>query len=255
MTDFMHRLASRALGDGPALSPRLPSWFEPVAGTAAVPAIDLGDAEMPHAPRQATTPPEPPATTHAVPRATAEATPSMPARHAPASNAKPPSVSAAPRGVAHGERGPVAIEVREARPPAKAEPSSTLKIMRAPSADTVHPAPAAMPGRVDAPKAEAPVRQLPSNGVLLPPTAPVFPPARHDVAAREPHPEARMRGGDPSMARRAAPPAEPVVHVSIGRIEVRAAPSPAPAPARRREERAIGGLDDYLRQRQGKAAP
>lgn len=53
------------------------------------------------------------------------------------------------------------------------------------------------------------------------------------------------------------PPAslgETVVQVSIGRIEVRAAPA-ASAPSRRRDEPRPTRLDDYLRQRGGKGAP
>ena len=46
---------------------------------------------------------------------------------------------------------------------------------------------------------------------------------------------------------------EPIVHVSIGRLEVRAMPAAAP-PARRREAPQPSSLDDYLRQR-GKGTP
>ena len=46
---------------------------------------------------------------------------------------------------------------------------------------------------------------------------------------------------------------EPVVHVSIGRLEVRAAPVAA-TPTRRRDGPQPSSLDDYLRQR-GKASP
>ncbi|HET6554175.1 MAG TPA: hypothetical protein VFG49_11615, partial [Dyella sp.] len=46
---------------------------------------------------------------------------------------------------------------------------------------------------------------------------------------------------------------EPVVHVSIGRLEVRAGPAPT-APARRQETPRHSAFDDYLRER-GKASP
>jgi hypothetical protein len=45
----------------------------------------------------------------------------------------------------------------------------------------------------------------------------------------------------------------PEVHVSIGRLEVRAAPMPA-VRSPRRDAPAQNGLDDYLRQRGDKAA-
>jgi hypothetical protein len=94
-------------------------------------------------------------------------------------------------------------------------------------------------------------RTPPPGGALLPASAPVFaavraapaPPGR-SVAARVA--AARAEGSAAAMS-------EPVVHVSIGRLEVRAAPAAA-APSRRREEPRPSSLDDYLRQR-GKVTP
>lgn len=253
MTDFMHRLASRALGDPPALSPRLPSWFEPVAGTAIAPAFEASDARTPHAMQQAIAPPEPQATMPPQPQTNTERTPVTPARQATPSAQTPPQ-SVAARHIASAEHGLSAIDTRQALHPAKAEPAPTTP-NPAPAPSTVlRPATVAVPVRAEIAKADAPARPTPPTGVLLPPPAPVFPSTRRDGAPRDPSAEPRARGRD-SAAGRTAPPAEPVVHVSIGRIEVRAAPAPAAAPSRRREERASGGLDDYLRQRQGKAAP
>lgn len=48
---------------------------------------------------------------------------------------------------------------------------------------------------------------------------------------------------------------ESVVHVSIGRLEVRAAPPVTGVPPLRRDGPRPGSLDDYLRQRGGKASP
>ena len=255
MTDFMHRLASRALGDEPALSPRLPSWFEPVAaGTATTPAWDSGEAEAPGATRQAIAPAEPAAAPPPATRMHAESALAMPARQA-MSSTPPPVQPFAARRIAPIERELATLEPRELQRPAKSEPAPMPNAARVPSTDVLRPAPVAVPVRVEVAKADVPVRAAPPTGVLLPPTTPVFPPAQHGNTAREPLTEARARGRDTAATRRAAPPAEPVVHVSIGRIEVRAAAAPAAAPARRREERAAGGLDDYLRQRQGKAAP
>lgn len=54
---------------------------------------------------------------------------------------------------------------------------------------------------------------------------------------------------DPFPARRAEPAAEPVIQVTIGRIEVRATPAPR-APARERPAaRPAVDLEEYLRQR------
>ena len=53
----------------------------------------------------------------------------------------------------------------------------------------------------------------------------------------------------PFQARREEPVAEPVIHVTIGRIEVRATPAPK-APARERPAaRPAVDLEEYLRQR------
>ena len=48
---------------------------------------------------------------------------------------------------------------------------------------------------------------------------------------------------------------EPVVHVSIGRLEVRAAPAAGTLPARRSAGPQPASLDDYLRQRGDKVSP
>lgn len=252
MTDFMHRLASRALGDEPALSPRLPSWFEPVAGTAA-PAFDTGEAEAPRVMQQAIAQAEPVAAPSPETRMHAAPAQAMPARQV-MSSTPPPAPPIAARRIASAERGLAAVEPREAQRPARNEPVPTPHAAPMPPADALRAAPVAVPVRAEIAKADAPVRAKPPTGVLVPPTTSVFAPAQHGNAPREPLNETRARGRE-TTAGRAAAPAEPVVHVSIGRIEVRAAPVPAAAPSRRREERASGGLDDYLRQRHGKAAP
>ncbi|MEY2159914.1 hypothetical protein [Rhodanobacter sp. FW106-PBR-LB-2-11] len=73
-----------------------------------------------------------------------------------------------------------------------------------------------------------------------------------------PHPRGAMapphRAGAAQAGHGGAAASKPAVHVSIGRLEVRAAP-PASAPPRRRDGPQPGSLDDYLRQRGGKASP
>jgi hypothetical protein len=87
------------------------------------------------------------------------------------------------------------------------------------------------------------------TGVLLPPAKPVFMSTKNlgDLPARAA--EAMH-----SRSIGAAGQSEPVVHVSIGRLEVRAAPNNATTPARRNDAPRPSSLDDYLRQR-GKATP
>jgi hypothetical protein len=62
-------------------------------------------------------------------------------------------------------------------------------------------------------------------------------------------PKIAAADSQPFPSRRAEPAAEPVIHVTIGRIEVKAMPAPK-APSRERSAApATTGLDDYLRQR------
>jgi hypothetical protein len=61
-------------------------------------------------------------------------------------------------------------------------------------------------------------------------------------------PEPRSPGGGLPRPAPAAP--EPTIHVSIGRIEVRATPHVAPPPPAAKIP-AVMGLDDYLRRRGG----
>jgi hypothetical protein len=67
-----------------------------------------------------------------------------------------------------------------------------------------------------------------------------------------PEPRALVAAIPPAVA--APPPPEPTIHVTIGRVEVRATPpaaADAPAPA----APAVVGLDDYLRRRGGGGRP
>ncbi|HEY8682806.1 MAG TPA: hypothetical protein VIM06_06500, partial [Rhodanobacter sp.] len=92
----------------------------------------------------------------------------------------------------------------------------------------------------------------PANGALLPASTPVFGTARVADAPGRSNQAAAMR----TLAAPTGPSnssSEPVVHVSIGRLEVRAAPASV-TPPRRRDGPQPSSLDDYLRQR-GKASP
>ena len=77
---------------------------------------------------------------------------------------------------------------------------------------------------------------------------------RHETAPAPSTPpppvlQPRIAAVEPFPSRRAEPAAEPVIHVTIGRIEVKATPAPK-APARERAAApATAGLDEYLRQR------
>ncbi|WP_409466619.1 hypothetical protein [Amycolatopsis sp. GA6-003] len=68
------------------------------------------------------------------------------------------------------------------------------------------------------------------------------------------HPVARQRPDrppppQPMLIRRHNAPAEPEVHISIGRVEVTARPAPTSAPKPQKERKPLLSLDDYLRGR------
>lgn len=90
---------------------------------------------------------------------------------------------------------------------------------------------------------------MPDEGSLLTPPQSVFrtPPAQTSTVAGRFHGAHAGQGAQPATSH------EPVVHVSIGRLEVRATPAPAKV-AQRQDAPRPSPLDDYLRQR-GKASP
>lgn len=89
----------------------------------------------------------------------------------------------------------------------------------------------------------------PAVGVLLPPEQPVFG-ASIGMAAKQASAPERSRS---TTVRAQRVTHEPVVHVSIGRIEVRASAATASTP-RRQGGAPVDRLGDYLRER-NKASP
>ncbi|MGO4700712.1 hypothetical protein [Dyella sp. 2RAB6] len=243
MSDFLDRVATRALGSASMLSPRLPSLFEPAGrGEAAV-------AEEPLQ-IQAAAPGE---------RAHEQVFSNVRQAEGRVASTDAPVAAFAPRRApedatpaATHERMTVTDEMRLLAP---SQPSS-----REPVAD---PTTSLKPSRREATEVGElqPLREThfvherivgePAQeerlGTLLPPSQPVFA-TRHEPDARP------TRASSPTSAKALAgtPPSssEPVVHVSIGRIEVRAAPTSASAP-RRQDPQRSSALDDYLRQRGG----
>jgi hypothetical protein len=248
MSDFLDRLAARAIGGEAALAPRLPSLFEPLQRAPIMPPADVDEAPPDRrdaAPAMRAVPVEAP--TSATPAST---------------SARPAAAPVMPieRVAAAGPASPAASAARHASAPLNVSERATTSAVDRPAAPSVsvRPAMPASPLPVQprqarvAPDRQETVRTPASNGVLLPAPAPVFAvslaaPARsgRTVAARAA--AARTEG-------KADAAGEPVVHVSIGRLEVRAAPAAA-APPRRRDGPQPSSLDDYLRQRGGKASP
>jgi hypothetical protein len=232
VSDFLGRLAARTLGEGGAIRPRLPSLFEPAPPEGA------------HIPSEPEAPRTPPRLTkedestivarHELEEATARVSPSAEPH---AAEALPLPASARP------EHEPVDPSRRSIRPPEapaarKARPTPTLTLAEgrrertppaAPLGASVEPPPDRTP-RVDAP--------VPDRRLHVP---------RVTTSGHAEEPRVSAVTGP---ARHAEPP---VVHVTIGRIEVRAiTPKEAPAPSAPspRSEPTLS-LDEYLKRRAG----
>lgn len=287
---FLDRMAARAVGVSPAVSPRLRSRFEPSTPNAGVEPMELDqlvESTGPATHRAASAPNVPPETA----RVSAEST-------------RGPSLSPSPVRAAHAEP-PIATEP-VANPPKSMPPGVPPEPARAElPRDAIAGEPAAASSRMDpAGGGGPPMRSTPTDAPA-PETGPPrvvetigakrfaqagldradeTPPATlDDEPAFAPVPvkvvatPARRRSGEPpaperiaaaavAIARRrdaptlgrpetgrpeAAADAEPTVHVHIGRIDVKAVTPPPPA-GRRAFEPPIESLDDYLRRSSGR---
>ncbi|MGN6706159.1 MAG: hypothetical protein ACTHJO_08875 [Rhodanobacter sp.] len=251
MSDFLDRLAARAIGSDATLAPRLPSLFEPLPRAPIMPSLD--EREAPARPRDAS--PARPVAPNAAPppRALAPVPESIAprtARNTPAEHAPLPMPE---RVAADAPRAPMPPPPRAAVPvrAMSAEPARAASAPERAAASS--PSVSPRQSRV-APARQEAVRTPAPGGALLPAPVPVFATTGGTPAPVRPGHAAAMhstRNAQADHGNRAG--SEPVVHVSIGRLEVRAAPAAA-APPRRREEAQPSSLDDYLRQR-GKASP
>lgn len=249
MSDFLDRLASRAIGHEPMLEPRLPSLFEPVQrAPALLPTVDETGAREKR--RDSATSGEPPASSASA----ASMVPPAPIEPVPRVTARRDATSAAPQ--ASGEP-PVATArfVATATPPSPrtADEHPTVAATVPLPRPHVVPAPVQLRERHATPLPAAvaePARA--AVGVLLPPPPSGITASRASESVASLPRAANNRAGHAGSDSRRSLPAEPVVHVSIGRIEVRAAPAVTAAP-RVRDAARPGSLDDYLRQRNGKA--
>jgi len=256
VSGFFETLAARARGEALVVRPRLPSRFESEAPET----LDLSGetlAERLSPPEPAATHPAeplraPPVATHPIePSASrAAALPDAP-RPAASAEALSPLVTPAPPA-------PRSAEVRLDPPdfahpePAAARPLDApgrVTTAPAPKSRDERPPPAAR--RIAAPDAIQPETRSATDAArtLAEPALPVAPPPRK-LNELEPHPP-RTRA-----ERRAAaltpPREETTVHVSIGRIEVRAA-QPVQETKRKEPPRpAVMSLEDYLQSRRGR---
>ena len=248
---FLTRLAGQARGAAPALAPRLPALFEPVP-SALVPMADEAPATSRHLLPQVSG-------EHAGDAPPAGAGEDAPARGAPSRyRTRRVNPDIAPDAET-GARAAVPAAMTTPTTPRRRARSTTGAPVRAAEPATVDGAPPASHAgtvmaaadnwshRVTAADMPTPDRSLARAMRTKPATA-------TSAAAPVPAPPGRIR---PSVAMDAqawrAPgdgrhAAEPVIRVSIGRIEVRAVAAPSTT-ARPSERARPTRLDDYLQQR------
>ena len=219
MSDFLSRVAARAVGEAPVAQPRLPALFER-AGFAAEPGLEVVEEEIvapaaSSAGRELRTGPEP--------------LPSGDRTAAPAAETRS-------RRSAQSTASPSPTSPRDSGEPSKRNDALSLERSGAAGQSAAAASPARVPA-VSASPGPEPVRTTATSVAVAVPArraAPLAVPA-------------------PAVAHAAAnvPHDEPPVRVHIGRLEVRANLQEAPRTERRREEREPEGLalSDYLRGR------
>lgn len=243
MRDFFDRVTARALGSDSMLSPRLPSLFEPQRNLASGLQEEVSEVVAPSA--QASMPVERGSTPRQqTPASLAKATVQETAMSRPA------TIEAARPTIRHA----VDVEPVHATSIARSKAVTADEPQLSPSRRALESVERTIPSAHLQREWRAetlPVnedRRATDEGSLLAPTQPVFrtPPAPTSTATR-------WQGGQVAQGMQSAASREPVVHVSIGRLEVRAAPSPGKV-AQRQDAPRPSPLDDYLRER-GKASP
>ena len=248
MSDFLDRLAARAIGSETTLAPRLPSLFEPLPRAPIMSPAD--ESEAPARAREASPAVPPVPDVAPPPRAPTHARESIEPRAARVAPVEHPALPTTAGTAADVPHVPMPSPPRAASPVRAigAEQASTPPTPERPAVTSSFAFP--RPPRVARTRREAASTPAP-NGVLLAAPAPVF--ASTGAASTRSERTVAAQAAAARAEGKADAAREPVVHVSIGRLEVRAAP--VAAAARRREGPQPGSLDDYLRQRGGKASP
>jgi hypothetical protein len=250
VNDFLDRVTAKAIGNTSMLTPRLPSLFEPQAASIMPATFETNAIEEQGNPQAA---PDVAEAAHREP-GIEQSPSSMEARPNEATRKQAPSQPDATQRSASRVATQSSIEttMRSSDVAAKnlVQPTATDRPSRhATPREPVVPRMARVSAEPQAPAIARP----PETGVLLPPARPVFVSTRNlgDLPARAAE---AMYSRSASAAMLRAEQSETVVHVSIGRLEVRAAPNNATTPPRRNDAPRPSTLDDYLRQR-GKAVP
>ncbi|RJQ84794.1 hypothetical protein [Amycolatopsis panacis] len=243
MSDFVDRLLGRT--GSPPVRPIVPTLFEPVAPlrTSAVPPMGTFSESDP--PREPPVPPPAPeprtvpgtAAVFHESRETHETRVEIPL---PFKESQPQSRPGSAREI-----------IREEHTDPDA-PSVTVTSVTAAAVPVVVPpvVPAAIPAVAPPPAVVPPSASEATPQTVAPPTA--GPVRAHPVTRARPRPAAPEPPRPPTLRRRPEP-AEPDVHISIGRVEIKAVPAPAPAtpPRPGRSRLPVLGLDEYLKERAG----
>jgi hypothetical protein len=249
VNDFLDRVTAKAIGSETMLAPRLPSLFEPQAASIMPATVEMGAIEEPRSTQVA------PDVADAARRDPAREPEPLPSERRPdgatlklaQSDTTQRSVSRIASQPAIETTLPLShVETKEI-----AQPTTTDRTRRhVASREPVEPRASRVSLKSQTPSV---IERPPETGELLPPAKPVFASTYNlgDLPARTAE---AMHSRSIGAAGHRAEQSEPVVHVSIGRLEVRAAPNSQTTPARRNDAPRSSSLDDYLRQR-GKATP
>jgi len=263
MTDFLSRLVERSFGTAPAIRPRVSSLFEPVSRPAATEAakpqalVDQAEEQSGSIPVESRTQSPPAAPLHENGAGTGERekVPDVPLSRGRAVDVKPVSDWAATRdtvlepkpdrrGIARDR--PLGEPVAAPRHPEIA----VAHVTRVPAGAGQRSAPGQTSQRVpdDARKAND------ERGLVVPSPAAARVAADLQQTAAALHGTARRRSDDAhAIATPIHAPSERDVHVTIGRIEVRAVTS-GKAPTREHSASPVMSLDAYLQRQSRRGA-
>ena len=279
MTDFLTDLLERSRGQGTALVPRIPSVFEPAPdGTLRFAREDIIQPGAEHTARPAApdtarlatqapavTPERMPAPRWPQPSPQATARPEgqlpAPSRTAPAAPARIPARAEGGETGRQPAGEPAIPQARAAVPPAAETTRELLAKVAVPPPETADHRPrAARPATalsrggdegVPPPEIKPETTERPGPGALPPPPARVgetLSPPRPGLLTVPPLDAFAAPPVPPGPAGDPAPPPEPTVHVTIGRVEIRAVTAPVPSARPASAARAMS-LDEYLTER------
>jgi hypothetical protein len=246
VSDFLDRVTAKAIGNETMLAPRLPSLFEPQAASIMPATFETNAIEEQRNTRSAPDVADAATRNPAMQRSLSPQEPGpdrAPLKQAQSQTdaVQPPASRIARQQV---------IETTQRSSDAAVEKVDQLTTTaRARRDATPHEPVEPRASRVSSERQIPPaMERLPETGALLPPAKPVFVSTKNlgDLPARAA--EAMHSRSIADVGHRVAK-SEPDVHVSIGRLEVRAAPNNKVTPARHNEAPRPNSLDDYLRQR------